>query len=201
MADWDADGPQLQANLERVLEDVAQWADQRDRITAATIRRWHRQTMAGLAVPDPPFVGHFRGEPGLEGEPVYIGSQRGTKAELVAGEVDAFVKRLQAIARRLDELVPSGDALNRDGLEAVVELAAWTHSEWVRIHPFSNGNGRTARILSNAVLMRYGLPPVLRLRPRPPSPYGLAGTEGMAGHAKPMEALLRRLLRDYPKER
>ena len=200
MADWDADGPKLQANLERMLEDVATWADQRDRITAAAIKRWHRQTMAGLDVPDPKFVGHFRGEPGLEGEPVYIGSHEGTKAELVAGEVDAFVKRLQAIADQLDKLLPSGEALDRDGLEAVIELAAWTHSEWVRIHPFSNGNGRTARILTNAVLMRYGLPPVLRLRPRPPSLYGQAGAEGMEGNAKPTEALLRRLLKDYPKD-
>jgi fido (protein-threonine AMPylation protein) len=200
VADWDADGPQLQVNLERLLEDVAHWADRRDQITAATIRRWHRQTMAGLAVPDPTFVGHFRGEPGLEGEPVYIGSRRGTSAGRVAGEVDAFVRRLQAIAGRLDALVPSGDALNRDGLEAVIELAAWTHSEWVRIHPFSSGNGRTARILTNAVLMRYGLPPVLRLRPRPSSPYGHAAAEGMEGHVKPMEAFLRRLLGDYPKE-
>jgi fido (protein-threonine AMPylation protein) len=200
VADWDADGPKLQANLERMLEDVATWADQRDRITAAAIKRWHRQTMAGLDVPDPKFVGHFRGEPGLEGEPVYIGSHEGTKAELVAGEVDAFVKRLQAIADQLDKLLPSGEALDRDGLEAVIELAAWTHSEWVRIHPFSNGNGRTARILTNAVLMRYGLPPVLRLRPRPPSPYGQAGAEGMEGNAKPMETLLRRLLKDYPKD-
>ena len=200
MADWDTDGPQLEANLERVLEDVARWADQRDRITTATIKRWHGKTMAGLAVPEPTFVGHFRGEPGLEGQPVYIGSRRGTRAELVAGEVEAFVKRLQAIADRLDELVPSGDALNRDGLEAVIELAAWAHSEWVRIHPFSNGNGRTARLLTNAVLMRYGLPPVLRLRPRPSSPYGHAAAEGMEGHVKPMEAFLRRRLGDYPKE-
>jgi len=200
VADWDADGPKLQANLDRLLKDVATWADQRDGITASAIKRWHRQTMAGLDVPDPKFVGHFRGEPGLEGEPVYIGSHEGTKAELVAGEVDAFVKRLQAIADQLDKLLPSGEALDRDGLEAVIELAAWTHSEWVRIHPFSNGNGRTARILTNAILMRYGLPPVLRLRARPPSPYGQTGAEGMEGNTKPMEALLRRLLKDYPKD-
>ena len=87
MADWDADGPQLRANLERVLKDVARWADQRDRLTAAAIKRWHRHVMAGLAVPEPTFVGHFRGEPGLEGQPVYIGSRRGTRAERVAGEV------------------------------------------------------------------------------------------------------------------
>lgn len=48
----------------------------------------------------------------------------------VLGPSFALVKRPQAIAGRPDELVPSVDALNRDGLEAVSELAAWTHSEW-----------------------------------------------------------------------
>lgn len=154
--------------------------------------------MSGLDVPDPKYVGRFRGEPGLEGQPVYIGTREGTQAALVVGEVDAFVKRLQAVSDRLDKLLPSGDELDRDGLEAVIELAAWTHSEWVRIHPFRNGNGRSARILTNAILMRYGLPPVLKLRPRPASPYGQVGADGMEGDSKPMEALLRRLLKDFP---
>ena len=200
MADWDADGPQLQANLETVLEDVSRWANRRDKVSVATIKRWHRQTMAGLDVPHPKFVGRFRGEPGLEGEPVYIGSHEGTNADLVAGEVNAFVARLRGISARLDELLPNGEALDRDRLQAVIELAAWTHSEWVRIHPFANGNGRTARILTNAILMRYGLPPVLRLRPRPQSPYGRAGAAGMDGDAKPMETLLRRLIKGFPEE-
>lgn len=200
MADWDADGPKLQANLEAVLEDISQWAQQRDKVTVATIKRWHRRTMTGLDVPDHKFVGRFRGEPGLAGEPVYIGSHEGTKAVLVVGEVDAFVKLLRAVSGRLDKHLPSGEELDRDGLEAVVELAAWTHTEWVRIHPFRNGNGRTARMLANAILMRYGLPPVLRSRPRPSSPYGRAGAEGMEGNAKPMEDLVRRLLRGFPKE-
>lgn len=200
MPDWDADGPRLQANLEGVLEGVSRWADNRDKIAVATIKRWHRQTMAGLEVPDPKYVGRFRGEPGLEGQPVYVGSHEGTKAALVVGEVDAFVKRLQAISAELDKLLPSGEELDRDAMAAVIELAAWTHSEWVRIHPFRNGNGRTARTLTNAILMRYGLPPVLGLRPRPSSPYGQAGAEGMEGNATPMEVLLRQLLNDLPKE-
>jgi hypothetical protein len=116
------------------------------------------------------------------------------------GEVDAFVARLQAVASRLDALLPAGKALDADGLEAVIELAAWAHSEWVRIHPFCNGNGRIARLLANAILMRYAVPPVLRLRPRPTSTYGRAGAEGMAGNARPMENLLRRLLRNFPNE-
>lgn len=34
-----------------------------------------------------------------------------------------------------------------------VECAAWTHAEFVRIHPFSDGNGRTARMIMNYELM------------------------------------------------
>lgn len=38
-----------------------------------------------------------------------------------------------------------------------VGLAAWTHAELVRIHPFSDGNGRLCRLLMNYQLMRRGL--------------------------------------------
>ena len=40
------------------------------------------------------------------------------------------------------------------------ELAAWTHAEFVRIHPFIDGNGRTARLLMNYQLMAAGFLPV-----------------------------------------
>ena len=33
-----------------------------------------------------------------------------------------------------------------------IELAAWTHAEFVRIHPFEDGNGRTARLMSGYYL-------------------------------------------------
>lgn len=41
-----------------------------------------------------------------------------------------------------------------------IELAAWTHAEFVRIHPFLDGNGRTARLLMNYRLMAKGFLPV-----------------------------------------
>ncbi|MFM9967562.1 MAG: Fic family protein [Burkholderiales bacterium] len=194
MADWDIDSARLRANLETVFEELSRWSEKRGAFTVATIKSWHRKTMRGLEVPHPKFIGRFRGEAGLEHEPVYIGTHRGTDASLVPKEVAACVKRLQSILVELDEILPKGGNIDRDRLEACIELAAWTHSEWVRIHPFCNGNGRTARMLANAILMRYGLPPVLRLRPRPGSPYGQAGAHGMMGNSKPMEALLRGLL-------
>jgi Fic family protein len=38
---------------------------------------------------------------------------------------------------------------------AAVELAVWTHMEIVRIHPFQEGNGKTARLALNVLLMRH----------------------------------------------
>jgi Fic family protein len=40
-------------------------------------------------------------------------------------------------------------------------LAAEFHYKFIRIHPFDDGNGRTARILMNFILMQFGFPPVI----------------------------------------
>lgn len=41
-----------------------------------------------------------------------------------------------------------------------IELAAWTHAEFVKIHPFVDGNGRTSRMLMNYQLMAGGFLPI-----------------------------------------
>lgn len=48
----------------------------------------------------------------------------------------------------------------KEGKNAVI-LAAEFHYKFIRIHPFDDGNGRTARILMNFILMRGGYPPVV----------------------------------------
>lgn len=42
-----------------------------------------------------------------------------------------------------------------------VKLAAIAHYKLVHIHPFTDGNGRTSRLLMNTILMRFGYPPVV----------------------------------------
>lgn len=41
-----------------------------------------------------------------------------------------------------------------------IELASWTHAEFVKIHPFVDGNGRTSRLIMNYQLMKHGFLPI-----------------------------------------
>jgi Fic family protein len=45
-----------------------------------------------------------------------------------------------------------------------VELAAVAHHRLVAIHPFLDGNGRTARLVMNLILLRAGYPPAIIAR-------------------------------------
>lgn len=42
----------------------------------------------------------------------------------------------------------------------IIELAAWTHAEFMRMHPYMDGNGRTSRMIMNYQLLSWGFLPV-----------------------------------------
>lgn len=44
--------------------------------------------------------------------------------------------------------------------ENAIEFAAWTHAEFIKIHPFVDGNGRTSRMIMNYQLMASDFLPV-----------------------------------------
>jgi len=50
-------------------------------------------------------------------------------------------------------------AKNRTRLHPI-ELAAITHLKFIEVHPFGDGNGRVARLITNLILMKNGYPPV-----------------------------------------
>jgi Fic family protein len=197
MADWDEDSPQLQANLVGVLREIRDEAERRSPLSADTARHWHTRIMLNLVVPDTAYVGHFRGEPGMEALGVRVGRKSGVPPAGVSSELHSFEVKLQAAIRELDRRIAPGVLPNHDGIEAVIEMAAWAHAEWVRIHPFANGNGRTARLWANAILMRYGLPPFVRLRPRPDHGYGAAGAAAMQGQWEPTAAAFNAMFDEF----
>jgi Fic family protein len=69
----------------------------------------------------------------------------------ISKEMDAYVKNVNRIITEMHPIL----------------AASFVHREFVRIHPFVDGNGRTARILMNLILFRSGypitiIPPILR---------------------------------------
>ena len=53
---------------------------------------------------------------------------------------------------------------NKKSKANIIEYAAIAHFKLVHIHPFIDGNGRTARLLTNLILMQHGFPPTVVLK-------------------------------------
>jgi Fic family protein len=194
---WDEDSPELRANLALVLQEIHEAAKRRKPPTLEDARHWQNTFMKGLQVPDARFVGKFRGERGLKNIQVRVKSIFGVQSSEVSEALKRFETKLQLLVAELDAVLPSGQEPDTDQLAAIIDLCAWAHAEWVRIHPFANGNGRTARLWANSLAMRYGLPPFIRLRPRPNTGYAEAGAKAMHGEWQPMAVVFRRLLTSF----
>lgn len=61
------------------------------------------------------------------------------------------------IVRLIDEYIQNIQKLKLQ----TIKKAAYIHHEFVRIHPFLDGNGRVARLLTNFYLMKQGYPPIV----------------------------------------
>jgi len=70
------------------------------------------------------------------------------------GEIHSFTQPLK-IEEEMNEFI---EWLHSQTLEEPILLAALVHLKFVSIHPFIDGNGRTARLLMNLVLLQNGYP-------------------------------------------
>lgn len=76
------------------------------------------------------------------------------------GEIFRFATPEETPALMNDLLSWYNDQINNNSLNPVL-VAAEFHYKFIRIHPFDDGNGRTARILMNFILLQNGYPPVI----------------------------------------
>lgn len=180
---WSDDQPgdqtRIAANCGRLLVEIRAAAQAHQTPTAAETKRWHAAIYEGCAVPAAAYVGNFRGDAhyrDLTDYEVGVGptladgypERMGLWAGDVAAEVDLFFDRLQLAFAALDHHLAVGARPHTvDLLHETVALTAVVHGEWIRIHPFVNGNGRTARLWAAYVSLRYGLPVYVALKPRP----------------------------------
>lgn len=76
----------------------------------------------------------------------------------VTGSTTVFPNHMQ-VAELMAEFVKDLHKLAKT--QQACHLAAFAHYRLVSIHPFSDGNGRTARLLMNLILEQYGYPPAI----------------------------------------
>jgi Fic family protein len=111
----------------------------------------HRCVMQKSAIDSMRPVGgwkrEYNGTTGVRnGKPIY--SEYASPADTPA----LMVRWLKEFNRKLTSADSKIKALN---------VYAWTHLTFVRIHPFFDGNGRVARLISNLPLLKCGHPPIL----------------------------------------
>lgn len=81
------------------------------------------------------------------------------KYRAVNVRISGVVKRppdFSKILKLLDEMLANLKNMERH----LTVKAAYLHYTFVAIHPFSDGNGRVARLLTNLYLMKNGFPPI-----------------------------------------
>ncbi|QDT70154.1 Fic/DOC family protein [Planctomycetes bacterium MalM25] len=111
-------------------------------ITPKTLCQFHHRLLAGTGVAEAA-VGRFRRAE------VRVGQRRGADAEAAPGMVAALL-------RWADE--PSQEPIASLPIASALIKAITVHTELLEIHPFAEGNGRVARAVEFAMLIRAGVP-------------------------------------------
>lgn len=125
-------------------DELMRLAQGERRITEQSILTLHKLFYRRI---DPPQAGQYR-----KVQVYFSGSEfRPPAAERVSSLMRSFCRKMASQRKKLHPVL----------------FAAWLHLELVTIHPFIDGNGRTARLLMNLALVQDGypvliIPPILR---------------------------------------
>ena len=99
------------------------------------------------------------------------------------GEIFRFATPEETPALMNDLIYWYREKIEENNVNAII-VATQFHYKFIRIHPFDDGNGRTARILMNFILMRYGYSPVV-IKTEDKQNYFAALRQADAGIMKP----------------
>lgn len=123
----------------------------------------------------PSFAGNYRGDSrfkclrnyrvGVGGDPLV-----GAPPASVRTDIDALTKVVEQFVQNIEG--PAGQRLSaNDRILYVVEGVCYVLAEFLRIHPYANGNGHLGRFTVWALLLRFGyVPRSWPLEERPPDP-------------------------------
>lgn len=145
-------------------------------LTEVDIRRLHEILLVGpyyvdAKAPDGN-IGRRKVEPGrYKRHPNHV--------ETVTGKIHYYATPEETPARMKDLMEWYHEQDDGEELHPVI-VAALLHHRFVEIHPFDDGNGRMARLLTNLSLMKHSYPPVL-IRKEDRGEYFLALAEADEG--------------------
>jgi len=194
---WDQDIPPGQeaafvATLQKVHKEIL------SEVSASvprsrSFRNWHQKLFHAF-VPLPCYAGKFRGWQGYRclQTNVHVGPAAGLAYQDVPQEMVNYFDQLAAEIRLLE--VKWSGMSQIDRVTTVARIVGTAVGHFIRVHPFLNGNGRTSRVLWAALLHRFGLPPHVRLVPRPAEPYSSIMAAAMTGNYAPVQFYVLRAL-------
>jgi fido (protein-threonine AMPylation protein) len=87
---------------------------------------------------------------------------------------------------------------NNERAKRVALIIAVAIGDFIRIHPFINGNGRISRLIWRWGLHRFGVPAQVRIAPRPDAPYSTLMKASMQGDDGQLALEILRHLADHP---
>ena len=149
-------------NYWNALIRVEEWAKKALPVTEETIQRIHAIVMSGI---------RSRAIPYRDGQNVIKYS--------LSGSIIYLPPEAQDVPALMQEMTAWINAAEREQIPSVIS-AALAHYQFVTIHPYYDGNGRTARLLATFILHRSG--------------YGLSGLFSLEEyHSKDLDAYYRAL--------
>ena len=156
----------------------------------ADIMSWHKQIFMGIA-PLEIYAGNYRQDTPKEpclAVNVSVGNVPGASYTIVPTVMVNFFNDLGREMKSLELQWTEISAVEK--LRRVSSLVAVAVGEFIRIHPFVNGNGRMSRTLWNVLLHRMGFPAEVSVINRPDPPYNNLMKQAMQGNYAPLVVYL-----------
>ncbi len=135
---------------------VRKYARSHEQVSMQTICNIHKEIFKDAW---PEIAGKYRQENLKITDSKHLPPHHSTVVALMeekAQELEKRLKKLEGLEGIIRAMDLDEDSCN-DAVEEVVRVAAWLHHAVTFVHPFREGNGRTARLAGNLVLEHYGL--------------------------------------------
>lgn len=169
-----SDEKRIKLNYRSVFSLVESAAVDKTPITKELLSEWHSSLFTGLTyVPHPCYLGGYRGSdshPWLKTYQTFNRNIPAIQPNLVAEAVDKLILEINRVTAKTPE--------------QIIASAASIYTQWVYIYPFCNGNARMSRLITDYILMKFGLPSVLGFGVRPPRPNWGGSSTNPLNHVK-----------------